>query len=225
MSIFLLDDELIFPHPSLADRDGFLAVGGDLSIERLLLAYSNGIFPWPHGLQLFWASPDPRLILLPEKFKLSKSLKQTLRNKPFKVKSDTVFKEVVTNCAQVSRKENNGTWITQEIIRAYCALHELGLAHSIEVFFENKLVGGLYGVSLGKVFMGESMFYKERDASKVALYYLVRIMKTQTFDFIDAQVPTEHLIRLGAERISREKYLEMLNKSLEHETLKGVWRI
>lgn len=225
MPVYQLVDELIFPHPNEAEDDGLLAIGGDLSPERLLLAYRNGIFPWPVGedFPVFWASPNPRLVLYPQKFKVSKSLKQTIRRKKYQVRFDTNFDGVIKSCAEIQRPDQAGTWITQNMQNAYIKLHELGYAHSVETYLENKLVGGLYGISLGRAFFGESMFAKMSDASKVALFYLVEKTIKWNFDFIDAQVPTKHLLSLGAEEVSRNTFLKLLNKTLENNDRIGNW--
>lgn len=224
MPVYALTGKIIFPDPGLANGDGLLAVGGDLSPERLLLAYSNGIFPWYSvGDPILWWSPDPRMVLFPDKFKVSKSLKQTLRTKNFEVRFDTAFEEVIDNCSKVPRFGQGGTWITKEMKEAYIHLHRLGFAHSAETYFDGKLAGGLYGISLGKAFFGESMFYKERDASKIALYFLVEKLKGWDFLFLDAQVETAHLKRLGAENISRNTFLELLKKALQYPTIKNKW--
>ena len=224
MPVYALSDEIVFPDPELANEIGLLAIGGDLSIERLLLAYSNGIFPWySEDDPIMWWSPDPRMVLFLEKLKLSKSLQQSLNNKEYEVKFDTNFKEVIENCSKTVRKDQEGTWITQEMKDAYLDLHESGFAHSVETYYNGKLAGGLYGISLGRAFFGESMFYRERDASKIALYYLVQKIKEWDFHFIDTQVETEHLKSLGAINIKRSKFLSLLKKSLNYPTLKGKW--
>lgn len=220
----MLDESMEFPHPSLANRDGLLAVGGDLSSERLLLAYRSGIFPWyDDETPILWWSPDPRMILLPSEFKRPDSLKQVLKKQKFEIRYDTCFREVITHCARVPRHDQPGTWITPEMIEAYTRLHEEGLAHSVESFFEGKLAGGLYGISVGKAFFGESMFYLERDASKVALSALVDRAESGDFHFIDAQQKTEHMQRQGARPVRREKFLEMLRNALEFPTIRGKW--
>jgi leucyl/phenylalanyl-tRNA--protein transferase len=224
MPVHLLDNRPGFPDPSLAESDGLLAVGGDLSAERLLSAYAGGIFPWySQGYPILWWSPDPRMILFPGKFRLSKSLRQSLRNKKYSVRFDTVFAEVIAQCSHVPRFGQGGTWITEEMKSAYNWLHQLGYAHSVETFVKGKLVGGLYGVSLGKAFFGESMFHVERDASKIALFYLVKKLTEWDFHFIDAQVETGHLQRLGAENIPRSRFLEMLETALRFPTKKNNW--
>ncbi len=224
MPVYALSDEIVFPDPELANEIGLLAIGGDLSIERLLLAYSNGIFPWySEDDPIMWWSPDPRMVLFPEKLKLSKSLQQRIKNKEYEVKFDTNFKEVIENCSKTVRKDQEGTWITQEMKDAYLDLHESGFAHSVETYYNDKLAGGLYGISLGRAFFGESMFYRERDASKIALYHLVQKIKEWGFHFIDTQVETQHLKSLGAINIKRSKFLSLLKKSLNYPTLKGKW--
>ncbi len=224
MTVFYLEEELVFPHPSLADRDGLLAIGGDLSVERLILAYANGIFPWfEEGSEILWWSPDPRMILIPSEFKRSKSLMQTIRNKNMEVRFDEDFRSVITACSKSGDREHEGTWITGEMIEAYCKLHEAGIAHSVEAYLDGKLAGGLYGVSLGRSFFGESMFHFERDASKVALSALVDRALEWGFHFIDAQQKTDHLKSLGAKTVPRNDFLEMLHESLKYETIVGKW--
>ncbi len=222
--IFLLSDDLIFPNPRLADSHGLLAVGGDLSTERLLLAYENGIFPWYSEDQpILWFSPDPRLVLFPDKFQVSRSLQKTIKKNLFDVKFDTNFEQVIIECSKIERKDQDGTWITSDMIEAYINLHKKGYAHSVETYDNDELVGGLYGVSLGGAFFGESMFHKIKDASKVALYYLIQKVKQWEFDFIDSQVVTEHMKSLGSQEISRNKYLELLSKTLKKESKSGNW--
>ncbi len=224
MPVFQLIDELIFPYPELATPEGLLAVGGDLSIERLLLAYSNGIFPWyDKNSPVLWWSPDPRMVLYPDKFKVSKSLKQSIKSGKFTIKFDSDFKDIIKNCSVVSRKEQSETWITREMQDAYFELHKAGFAHSVGIYSDKELVGGLYGVSLGRMFFGESMFYKKSDASKVALYYLVERLIKWEFDLIDVQQNTQHLKRLGAELMPRKKFLEILKISLKSKTILGNW--
>jgi len=224
MPVFQLSQELIFPNPELAEEDGLLAIGGDLSPERLLLAYSHGIFPWfNEGDPILWWSLNPRLILFLDQFKCSESLKRTIKSNKFEVKFDTNFEEVIRNCSKVERNQQDGTWITQEMIDAYIHLHELGFAHAVETYFQGKMVGGLYGVSIGKVFVGESMYYTMADASKVSLYHLVELLKKWNFHFIDAQQPTNHLISLGAKEIERKQYLNLLKKAVNHSTQRGKW--
>lgn len=208
-----LTEKLWFPNPETADEDGLLAVGGDLSVEQLLLAYNSGIFPWfEDGQPILWWSPDPRMVLIPEKFKISKSLQQTLNKGKFKITFNENFEEVIKNCATVSRKGQAGTWITQEMQESYSVLHKAGHAISVEVWEEEKLVGGLYGVDLAekKVFCGESMFSLLGDASKVALYYLSEQLKAMNYRCIDCQIYNPHLQRMGADQISRKQFLKML---------------
>ncbi|OCH98841.1 leucyl/phenylalanyl-tRNA--protein transferase [Legionella jamestowniensis] len=218
----LTNDSLEFPDPENSDAQGLLAVGGDLSPPRLLEAYRHGIFPWfePGYLPLWW-SPDPRLILKPDSFKLSRSLKQSLK-KPHRFTVDTAFPEVISACAS-SEGRVNRTWITNEMQQAYIALHKMGYAHSFEIWQENYLVGGLYGLSLGHAFFGESMFHRTRDSSKLAMYYLCQTLQNWQFDFIDCQLPTEHLQSLGAIIISRREFLSLLQKTLMYPTYQGQW--
>jgi leucyl/phenylalanyl-tRNA--protein transferase len=225
MPVFQLPDDILFPDPSLAEPDGLLAVGGDLSPERLLAAYKNGIFPWYSEHEpILWWSPDPRLVLFPKKFKVSHSLKQKIKKNVFSVRMDSDFEQVISACAETERNHEDGTWITDEMKEAYNELHRKGFAHSVESYFDGKLVGGLYGVSLGKAFFGESMFHMMTDASKVALYYLVEKAKEFNFLFIDSQVETEHLMSLGAELIPRKKYLKLLTEAIHFPSQKGKWR-
>ena len=224
MSVYLLSDELIFPDPELSNEDGLLAVGGDLSVERLLLSYSNGIFPWySKESPILWWSPDPRMVLFPEKLKISKSLKSIINKNKFQVKFDVDFEKVIRCCSDIRRKNEESTWITDDMINAYVNLHLEGFAHSVETYHNGKLIGGLYGVSVGKAFFGESMFHYKNDASKLALYLLVERLKLWKFDFIDVQQDTKHLKSLGAELIPRKDFLSILHKSLKHETNRGKW--
>jgi len=226
MPIFRLVDDLVFPPPDYADPSGLLAVGGDLSSERLLEAYRLGIFPWYSEDQpILWWSPDPRFVLELEEFKLARSLRKTLKKQIYRVTFDRAFDAVIEACASVPRAGQRGTWITVEMRDAYLKLHGLGYAHSVETWFDEKLVGGLYGVSLGKVFFGESMFHLRTDASKVALATLVERLKSWQFHFIDAQMTTEHLISLGAKELSRRIFLKRLHGALRHPTKRGKWRI
>ena len=226
MPIFRLVDEPVFPPPDYADPSGLLAVGGDLSNERLLEAYRVGIFPWYSDDQpILWWSPDPRLILDLKDFKISRSLSKTLKKGVFQVTFDHGFEEVIQACAGVPREAQNGTWITAEMQEAYINLHGLGYAHSVETWFGGKLAGGLYGVSLGKCFFGESMFHLKTDASKVALATLVEKLKSWDFHFIDSQMTTEHMVRLGAKELPRRIFLKRLQSALRHPTRRGRWRI
>jgi len=193
-----------------------LAVGGDLSKDRLLLAYSMGIFPWySDGSPILWWSPDPRLVLIPEDLKVSRSLSQMIKKGIFSVTMDTAFDRVIRNCAEVNRKRQQGTWITEEMIGAYISLHCAGYAHSVESWDSGELVGGLYGIALGKAFFGESMFAIKNNASKVAFVTLVEYLKKLNFSFVDCQVTTEHLKSLGAKEVDRKKFLQMLKEALK----------
>ncbi|MCX6077216.1 MAG: leucyl/phenylalanyl-tRNA--protein transferase [Campylobacterales bacterium] len=214
---------LAFPHPNDASEDGIVAWGGDLSPSRLIRAYQNGIFPWyAKDDPIIWWSPNPRLIMEIDDFKLSKSLKKSM--KKFEYKFDANFKEVVQKCATTYRGKQNGTWIQKEIIEAYEVLHNLGIVHSIESYLNNKLVGGLYGVVVGGVFCGESMFADVNDASKSAYAVLVKHLKIWGYDFIDCQVPTNHLKSLGAKEVDREYFLNRLN-SVNMLTIENEWAI
>jgi leucyl/phenylalanyl-tRNA--protein transferase len=218
--------EYPFPDPRKADADGLLAAGGDLSIESLISAYSKGIFPWYNeNSPILWWSPDPRLVLFPHRFRMSASLKQRIRSDRFTVKTDFDFESVITHCASIKRKGQVGTWITREMKEAYIALHHGGYAHSFETYFEGRLVGGLYGVSLGHAFFGESMFHIMTDASKIALSSLVSWSLKQGFQFIDAQQSTAHLKSMGAEEINRDQFLDLLQKSMQLPTLRGKWQL
>ncbi|MBI9034735.1 MAG: leucyl/phenylalanyl-tRNA--protein transferase [Bacteroidales bacterium] len=225
MPVYLLDDEDCgFPDVEQATQEGLLAIGGDLSPERLINAYASGIFPWySEGEPIMWWSPDPRMLLYPEKFKASKSLLQTIRNKKYQLCFDRDFETVIQHCANVKREHEEGTWITDEMIQAYVELHKMGIAHSVETYMDGRLVGGLYGISLGKAFFGESMFFLERDASKAAFYHLVEFSKKMNFSFIDTQIETNHLESMGAEKILRKDFINLLNQSLESNTLNFNW--
>lgn len=226
MPVYLLNDNISFPDPNNTSKEGIVAVGGDLSQERLLLAYSMGIFPWNSAdTPIIWWSPDPRTLLFPDNFKLSKSLRLKINKNIFQVKFDTNFAAVIEKCACIPRKYQDDTWITQEMKKAYIDLHHSGYCHSVETYFNNELVGGLYGVSLGKAFFGESMFHTKTDASKVALYYLIEKLKKWSFNFIDVQQETDHLKSLGANVIDRKKFLELLERSNQSPTRKGNWFI
>lgn len=225
MPVYRLPEEHIFPPPDHAEDDGLLAVGGDLSEERLLLAYTAGIFPWySEGSPVLWWSPDPRLVLIPDELKVSRSLRQKLKKDVFTITMDTAFESVITHCATVQRGENNGTWITDDMISAYTKLHNSGYAHSIEAWHGGELAGGLYGLSLGTAFFGESMFAIRSDASKVSFVRLVQQLQSWQFTLVDCQITTAHLIRFGAKEIARSDFLHRLQRALEQSTKKGKWR-
>lgn len=226
MAIYRLGAQLAFPPPDEAEASGLLAIGGDLRPERLLLAYSLGIFPWPLVEQpLLWFSPDPRMVLVPAQLRLSHSLRKTLRQQRYEIRLDTAFVDVMRRCAEVPRRGEAGTWITPALAKGYERLHELGFAHSAEAWEEGDLVGGLYGVSLGGIFFGESMFSERRDASKVAFVTLVRQLETWSFDLVDCQVHTDHLARFGATEWTRARFLEALAASLARPARRGHWRL
>jgi len=207
MPLFALDQELIFPPVELAEPDGLLAIGGDLSIERLLLAYRNGIFPWYEGKHILWWSPDPRFVLFSDELKVSKSMRQIIRKGTFTFTVNKAFNEVIANCKTISRRGQDGTWITEDVKEAYGRLHKEGYAHSAEAWLNGELVGGLYGVRLGKAFFGESMFSQYSNASKFAFICYVEQLRSEGVGLIDCQVYTEHLESLGAKMISREDFI------------------
>jgi leucyl/phenylalanyl-tRNA--protein transferase len=220
-----LGRDLIFPNPRYASIEGLLAYGGDLSPNRLLTAYRKGIFPWYNADDpILWWSPDPRLVLYPKNFKLSKSFRRTLKNGGFAVTFDRRFADVIHYCGTVPREGQQGTWLVSEMQRAYIELHEMGFAHSVEVYFEGELVGGLYGISMGKAFFGESMFSLRSDASKVAFKALSDVLGSKGYDFIDCQITNDHLIRLGATVIPRDRFLDELEESLGKSSDLGLWQ-
>jgi leucyl/phenylalanyl-tRNA--protein transferase len=226
MPIFRLSGALVFPDPHLAEPEGLLAVGGDLSVERLLLAYRTGIFPWfNRGEPILWWSPPERAVIVPGHAHFSRSLRKTLRKVPFVIRSDTAFASVVQACAGVPRPGQRGTWIGPEMEAAYIALHHAGFAHSIETFLEDELVGGLYGVSLGGCFFGESMFSLRSDASKAAFAALDTTLAARGFDLIDCQLENANVARYGAALISRRKFMELLERSLKRSTEVGKWSL
>ncbi|MDP6979929.1 MAG: leucyl/phenylalanyl-tRNA--protein transferase [Myxococcota bacterium] len=213
-----------FPDPRGADpATGLVAIEGDLAPERLLSAYAHGIFPWYNQAPILWFSPDPRMLLRFEDLRINRTLRKNLRRRRFDVRLDTSFSQVIRACAQVPRPGQEGTWISDEVIAGYEALHELGFAHSVEAFREDRLVGGMYGVSIGAAFFGESMFASESEASKVAFVHLARQLEAWQFDFLDCQVHTEHTERFGARECSRDEFLAILDATLERETRRGQW--
>ncbi|HEY9170321.1 MAG TPA: leucyl/phenylalanyl-tRNA--protein transferase [Lutibacter sp.] len=211
--MYLLSKALVFPPVNFANIDGLLAVGGDLSAKRLMLAYESGIFPWySQGEPIVWYSPNPRMVLFPENLKISKSMKQIIRKNKFRARFNQNFSEVISNCKNTYREGQGGTWITDEMEQAYINLHKLGVAKSVEVWEGNELVGGLYGIDLGHVFCGESMFSKKSNASKFAFIYLTQKLEKENYKLIDCQIYNEHLASLGAEEISRNTFLTYLKK-------------
>ena len=211
--MYVLSKELSFPPVQFAGDNGLLAFGGDLSVARLLLAYKSGIFPWYNeGEPICWYSPNPRMILFPDELKISKSMKQVLRKNEFKVTFNQNFEDVIANCKTVIRKDQGGTWITDEMQKAYISLYKLGIAKSVEVWKNNELVGGLYGIDLGAVFCGESMFSKVSNTSKIAFINLVQKLKKEKYKLIDCQVYNSHLASLGAREIPRNEFLNYLPK-------------
>ncbi len=225
MPVFELHPHRIeFPDPKYTDDSGILAVGGDLQAERLLLAYDMGLFPWFNENEPpLWWCPDPRMVLYPNELRISKSMRSVLRKNLFRVTADQNFEEVIRNCGAVPRPGQDGTWITEDIVNGYLELHRMGFAHSIEVWSNNTLTGGLYGVSLGKIFFGESMFSLAPNASKVGFIKLVEALKVNDFHLVDCQVHTAHLESLGAEEISRASFLPQLREALTSETIRGSW--
>jgi leucyl/phenylalanyl-tRNA--protein transferase len=224
--VFRLPDKLVFPPTDLAEENGLLAIGGDLSEARLLLAYSLGIFPWySENDPILWWSPDPRLILLPPEVRISRSLKQTINRGVFKIAMDTAFEEVITSCATVHYKKAADTWITDEMISAYVQLHKSGYAHSVEAWSDGELAGGLYGISLGSAFFGESMFARKSNASKAAFAALVEQLTKWKFTLIDCQITTAHLKSFGAMDVPRRNFMKMLKTALKRATKKGIWKL
>jgi leucyl/phenylalanyl-tRNA---protein transferase len=221
---WLTENNLSFPSPELAGKEGILAVGGDLSPERLLLAYQLGIFPWfNQDDPILWWSPDPRFVLFPHELKVSKSMRPYFNQQKFRVTFDQQFETVIQNCQEPRQGQGFGTWITGEMLAAYCRLNEMGYAHSVEVWQEGDLVGGLYGIALGKVFYGESMFTKVSNASKFGFISMVKKLGALGFWLIDCQQQTKHLRSLGARAIPRSRFLEILKKNETEPTLTGNW--
>ena len=226
MPVYQLTNKLVFPPAALAEKDGLLAIGGDLSPARLLLAYSSGIFPWfSEGDPILWWSPSPRLVIFPDEFTIPKRLSRLLGRKKFSVTMDTAFRQVISACASVDERKERGTWITNDMIAAYNRLHDMGYAHSVECWQEDALVGGLYGLSLGGFFFGESMFSKQPNSSKIALVFLVNKMRQWDFDLIDCQMKTAHLMQFGAREIPGPEFQKLLAISVSRPTHKGKWQL
>ena len=224
MPIFELNKEIVFPPVRLAEPNGILAVGGDLSPDRLLMAYRSGIFPWYSDDEpIIWWSPDPRFVLFPDELCISRTMRQVLKRRTFDITLDRDFRGVIRGC-QGPRKKERGTWITEEMMEAYIRLHDLGFAHSAEAWRDGELAGGLYGISLGRCFFGESMFTRASNASKAAFIVLVRKLNELGFVIIDSQVYTGHLESLGARHIPREEYIEHVNRGLTFDTIRGSWK-
>ena len=221
--IFNLPKEIIFPPVELAEPNGMLAVGGDLSAERLIAAYKLGIFPWfSEGSPILWWSPDPRFVLYPDEIKISRSMKQIMNRDFFKITYDAAFGDVINNCRR-QRKNQNHTWITDGMEESYTELHAMGFAHSVETWHNGILAGGLYGVSIGKIFFGESMFANVSNASKAALITLSLKLQSLGFDCIDCQVYTEHLNSMGGRSIPRDDFMNLITSSVKGETILGNW--
>ncbi len=220
----IVDNSISFPHPDTTHENGVLAIGGDLSPERLLLAYQYGIFPWYNvGEPVVWWHPDPRFVLYPSEVKVDKSMRSYFNQEKYRVTFDKDFKKVVTQCRKTKRSDGLGTWISEDILMAYTDLHELGYAHSVEVWDGDDLVGGLYGVSLGKIFYGESMFSKSNNSSKVALITLARLLERRGYFLIDCQIANPHLERMGGRFISRTDFMADLRNNIFHDTWQGSW--
>ncbi|PHV12814.1 leucyl/phenylalanyl-tRNA--protein transferase [Chitinimonas sp. BJB300] len=222
-----LGRELAFPplQSALVEPNGLLAVGGDLSPERLLLAYGQGIFPWySAGEPILWWSPDPRMVLVPSELHIPRSLAKTLRHKSYEIRFDTAFRRVMQCCATIQRADQEGTWVSPAIIDAYCQLHDLGWAHSAECWMDGELAGGLYGVAIGRMFYGESMFARRPDASKIAFAHLVRWLQTEGFGLIDCQMHTAHLSRFGAREINRDVFCNELARLNQLPGIAGPWQ-
>lgn len=225
MPVYRLPDAHVFPPPDHAEPSGLLAVGGDLHPHRLLLAYAHGIFPWySEGEPILWFSPEDRFVLEPAALKVGRSLRKRVRRGDFEIRLDTAFGAVIRSCREAWRPGQSGTWITDDMERAYCELHHMGLAHSAEAWRGGRLVGGLYGVAMGRTFAGESMFAHESDASKVAFVWLVRQLAAWGYDLVDCQIETDHLRRFGARDIPRAQFLSRLRAGLDAPPPTGPWR-
>ena len=226
MPVFQLSKEIIFPPPTLARDDGLLAVGGDLSEERLLFAYQMGIFPWySQGDPILWWAPVPRLIMRPQDFKAGKRLQRYMRSGSFTFSMDRSFPEVIKACAESRVAKGEDTWINQDMIAAYCRLHDSGYAHSLECWQNRELVGGVYGISIGSVFCGESMFSRASNSSKAAFAVLAQTLSAWNFDFIDCQMRTEHLVSLGAKEIPGPQFFAWLQKAILNKDRRGTWQL
>jgi len=224
MPVFRLPQEHFFPPPSLSESNGLLAIGGDLHPQRLILAYMSGVFPWySEGQPILWFSPDPRYVLDPKRFHVGRSLKKKLKKNEFRVTLDSAFEDVIDNCAKKKRPMQYGTWITADMRQAYLTLHEMGYAHSVEVWREGMLVGGLYGVNVGNLFSGESMFAHQSDASKIGFVWLMSQMMSWGIELCDCQVYTDHLKRFGAENIPRDQYLRGIVELVRRDRPPGKW--
>jgi leucyl/phenylalanyl-tRNA---protein transferase len=226
MPVYVLTEDLLFPPPEGASPEGIVAIGGDTSPERLVLAYSQGIFPWPHrDMPLLWFSPDPRFVLSFERVHIGRSLRKSVRSFGYEVRADTAFERVMQSCAAAPRPGQDGTWITADLLQGFRTLHERGIAHSIETWKDGELVGGLYGIAIGKSFCGESMFSRAPDASKIATVTLIGNLRRWGFQFIDCQVYTDHLARFGAEEWPRRNYLAALRRAVAEPSRLGPWRL
>ncbi len=226
MPIFRLSDRISFPPAHFASNSGLLAIGGDLSESRVLMAYRMGIFPWfSDDDPILWWSPDPRLVLVPQDIRISRRLRRTIRKGVFTVSSDTVFGRVIEECARIRIENAEQTWLVDDMVEAYTGLHEMGYAHSVETWHEGRLAGGLYGISLGGVFFGESMFTRVSDASKTALVALCGHLQKRGFDMIDCQMTTPHLMRMGGMEIPRKEFLKKLASSMQRPTDVGRWNV
>ncbi|MCX6208065.1 MAG: leucyl/phenylalanyl-tRNA--protein transferase [Bacteroidetes bacterium] len=210
----VLDDKPWFPPPEFANEDGLLAIGGDLTIERLLLAYRSGIFPWYNDAVPLWWHPNPRFVLYPQELKISKSMKQVLKKEEFVFTNNAAFEQVIANCQKIFRKEQDGSWINKDVIKSYTTLHILGFAHSAEAWYNNELVGGLYGIKMGNIFFGESMFSHKSNASKFAFIKYVQMLIEEGVELIDCQIYTEHLESLGARMIDRNLFMQILKANI-----------
>mgnify|MGYP002381525456 CR=1 FL=1 len=225
MPIYLLTDNLIFP-PINGAEDGIVAIGGDLSVERLLVAYKSGIFPWySENEPIVWHAPEQRFVLMLSQIHISKSMHRVLNSNKFKITFDENFEFVINQCANITRKDQQGTWILPEMINAYTELHKKGYAHSVEIWKEDTIVGGLYGVSIGRCFFAESMFHTESNASKFALIKLSAFLKQHNFTFLDAQVFSEHVATMGAHEIPRNEFMNLLKDELNYPSLIGKWSV